>query len=165
MGLLVPPAPHHGEYRKLAGDYWTGLCYEETRKLAKELAIDPAMLSPKAPPLALGSFFWCRSKALARLWRREWKPEDFPAEPMPPDGTVSHAIERIFPFVAQAEGFYTGWMMTAAFAAQEIENWQCLSAVIPRQAILKSLVKRYVPPRYWPLLYRLRRFLRRFINV
>ena len=165
LGLLVPPAPHHGEYRKLAGDFWTNLCYAETLKLAKSLAINPALISSQAPPLALGSFFWCRSRALRRLWERAWQPEDFPAEPMPKDGTVSHALERIFPFVAQAEGYYTGWMMTTGFAAQDLENWQCLAASVPRQAVLKALVKRYVPHRYWPFLYWLRRQLRHFIDI
>ncbi len=165
LGLLTPPAPRHGEYRDLAGDYWTGLCYEQTLKLAGTLAIPVAKISAQAPPLALGSFFWCRSRALRRLWQKEWRPEDFPAEPMPPDGTISHALERIFPFVAQAEGFYTGWMMTADFAGQMLENELSLSAAIPRQAVLKALVKRYVPHRYWPILYRLRRLLRPFLPV
>ena len=42
--------------------------------------------------------------------------EDFPDEPMPVDGTISHAIERILPFVAQDAGFKTLIVMNASYA-------------------------------------------------
>ena len=42
-----------------------------------------------------GSMFWARSDALKRLLTLPLTFEDFPAEPIPPDGTTAHALERL----------------------------------------------------------------------
>jgi len=44
----------------------------------------------------VGSMFWARSQALAPLFNLGLRFEDFPAEPIPNDGTMCHAIERSF---------------------------------------------------------------------
>ena len=125
LGLLAPPAPYNGEYKSLffISKYWSGACLDRTLKLAKELKIPEEFISSNYIPLAIGTVFWCRTAALKKLTDKNWKIEDFPAEPLPTDGTISHALERIFPFVAQAEGFYTGWLMTEQFAKDEVENF------------------------------------------
>ena len=67
--------------------------------------------------------FWCRTAALTKITNKNWQIEDFPEEPMPKDGTISHALERIFPFAAQTLGFYSGWIMNEEFARNEVENF------------------------------------------
>ena len=57
-----------------------------------------------APVFAAGTVFWYRPKALRPLREARLRPEDFPAEPLPPL-TILHAMERIIPYVAQSEGF------------------------------------------------------------
>lgn len=42
-----------------------------------------------------GSMFWCRTDFLKELFSLPWKYEDFPEEPIPTDGTIAHAIERL----------------------------------------------------------------------
>ncbi|MBR3623782.1 MAG: hypothetical protein IKN43_10620, partial [Selenomonadaceae bacterium] len=49
---------------------------------------------------------------------------DIPSEPMLADGTISHAIERIFPFVAQSQGYYSGLLMTEEYASLYLENYR-----------------------------------------
>ncbi|HPC47822.1 MAG TPA: rhamnan synthesis F family protein, partial [Deltaproteobacteria bacterium] len=44
----------------------------------------------------VGSMMWARSEALAPLFDMKLSFEDFPPEPIPNDGTLSHAIERSF---------------------------------------------------------------------
>lgn len=125
LGLLVPPPPYNGDYKFLffIAKYWSGACYEKTVELAKSLGIPENFISVEHSPVALGNVFWCRTAALKKVTAKKWKVEDFAAEPMPTDGTISHALERIFPFAAQAEGFYTGWLMTEEFAKNELENF------------------------------------------
>jgi len=42
-----------------------------------------------------GSMFWARSDAVRTLLSLPLTYEDFPIEPMPPDGTIAHALERL----------------------------------------------------------------------
>lgn len=64
-----------------------------------------------------GSMFWIKSHAIKPLFRHEWKYEDFPEEPLSNDGSISHAIERIYPAVAQEAGYYSGWISPDTFAS------------------------------------------------
>ena len=125
LGILTPPFPYNGGYKFLLffKKYWSGECYNSTIKLAEELNIPTNFIDIEHFPLAIGNAFWCRTAALKKITEKKWKLEDFPEEPMPTDGTVSHALERILPFAAQSEGFYTGWVMTQEFAGSELENF------------------------------------------
>ena len=68
-------------------------------------------------PITLGTAFWCKREALAALFEHDFSYEDFPDEPMPIDGTVCHALERILGYVAQHEGYYTAYIMDSELAA------------------------------------------------
>lgn len=129
LGLLAPPPPYNGEYKSILFDakYWSGACLERTEKLAKELKIPKNFISSNHMPLAIGTVFWCRTAAMKKIIDKIWTIEDFDPEPLPIDGTVSHALERIFPFAAQAEGFYTGWLISDEFAKDELENFMHFS--------------------------------------
>ena len=49
--------------------------------------------------------FWARPEALKPLIRLNLHDDDFPAEPLPIDGTILHTLERIIPFAAAEAGF------------------------------------------------------------
>ena len=66
--------------------------------------------------------FWFRPKSLKCLFDKNWTYNDFPPEPNETDGTLLHAIERIYPLVAQDEGYYSAWIMSDSFAKIEITN-------------------------------------------
>ncbi|WP_026525948.1 rhamnan synthesis F family protein [Butyrivibrio sp. MB2005] len=105
VGLLVPPEPL-GERI----DYWYsnnwGDNYENTVNLAKRLSVD-VDIRKDISPASIGSVFWARTKALRKLFNPGWEYDDFPEEPMPKDGTISHAIERILAYVALDAGYIT----------------------------------------------------------
>ena len=44
------------------------------------------------------------------LFKKNWQYSDFPDEPLPVDGTILHAIERLHPTIAQASGFLSAWV-------------------------------------------------------
>ncbi|MGO9375879.1 MAG: rhamnan synthesis F family protein [Syntrophobacteraceae bacterium] len=53
----------------------------------------------------VGTMFWARTNAIAPLLELDLSWNDYPSEPLPYDGTILHAIERLFPVVAQHRGF------------------------------------------------------------
>ena len=121
LGILSPPEPNHSTFFTTIGFEW-GPNFDVTRKLAKDLGLHVPM-NIMAPPVApLGTMFWFRPAALKPLYAKDWNYEDFPPEPNKIDGTLLHAIERIYPFVAQEAGYYPAIGMTDKFAAIEYNN-------------------------------------------
>ena len=53
----------------------------------------------------IGTMFWARTKALAPLIELNLRYEDFPEEPLPIDGTMLHALERLLPLITEKAGF------------------------------------------------------------
>jgi len=45
----------------------------------------------------VGTMFWARASALAPLMNLKLDWDDYPEEPLPYDGTLLHAIERLLP--------------------------------------------------------------------
>ncbi|MEJ7745164.1 MAG: rhamnan synthesis F family protein [Luteimonas sp.] len=52
----------------------------------------------------VGMMFWARVEALRPLFALELDWSDYPAEPLPYDGSMLHALERLIPFVAEQQG-------------------------------------------------------------
>jgi len=121
IGIMVPPEPI-GDFYKAWFDTAWGPNYENTVRLAEELQLQCVMEEEKTP-LALGTVFWARKDALKKMFERQWTYGDFPEEPLAKNGTISHAIERIFGFVAQDAGYKTATIMTAEYA-----SWNLLFA-------------------------------------
>ncbi|MBP2242348.1 rhamnosyltransferase [Cytobacillus eiseniae] len=121
LGLLSPPPPNHADFYITIGLEWTNN-FEITKKLADKLNLNVDMNNVKEPVAPLGTMFWFRPNALKALIQYDWEYEDFPKEPNNNDGTILHAIERIYPFVAQHEGYYSGWLLSDKSARIEITN-------------------------------------------
>jgi rhamnosyltransferase len=121
LGLLVPPEPNHSYYFFSLGDEWSWN-YDNSRILAERLGLTAPMAENKRVVAPLGSYFWFRSAALAAHFANEMDYADFPEEPLPEDGSISHALERIYPFVAQQAGFYPAVVMADELARLEHTN-------------------------------------------
>ncbi len=113
-GLLIVPPPVGPSLNVQYENLWYRN-YDNTVRLANKLGLG-CLPDDRESPASVGTAFWCRTKALEKLFDADWKYEDFPDEPMPVDGTISHAIERILPFVAQDAGFKTLIVMNASYA-------------------------------------------------
>ncbi len=120
VGLLVPPPPEHEAYFAVIGRKWTGN-YSYFVKLCEKIGM-PVNCTKDSVAFALGTSFWCRYDALKTLFEYNWSHSDFPDEPLPLDGSISHAIERCFPFVAQYNGYLCGTIHTTAFASMLLNN-------------------------------------------
>lgn len=122
LGLLVPPPPNHSVFYSTIGSEWEHN-YENTTKLAEKMKLKVDFNRNKPPIAPLGTIFWFRPKALKGLFGIDWKYEDFPVETVGENyGNIMHSIEKVFPFAAQNEGYYTGWLMSDYFARMEITN-------------------------------------------
>ena len=121
IGLLTPPPPCHGDYYITLGLEW-GMNYEVTKELAEKLKLTVPIVKEKEPVAPLGTMFWFRPKAMKLLFEQDWEYKDFPSEPNKIDGTLLHAVERIYSYVVQQEGYYPGWIFSSHGAAMEITN-------------------------------------------
>src|SRR5665647_3576068 len=53
----------------------------------------------------IGNMFWARCDAIRPLFDAGFRWEEYPEEPVPIDGTMLHALERLTPFVASERGY------------------------------------------------------------
>ncbi|WP_294564943.1 rhamnan synthesis F family protein [uncultured Succinatimonas sp.] len=118
-GMLLPPTVYFGPYTTLGRE--CGSNEQNMVRLYKKLELNiPFEKNTVAP---FGSVFWVRGVAIRRLLEFNWTYDDFPKEPMAPDGTISHAIERIFPLVVQNSGYYVSWCSPADCASLYMNNY------------------------------------------
>lgn len=114
IGLLVPPKPIGMHMPDWYVDAWHD-DFETVNRLCKRLDLE-CDLDEDKPVITLGTVFWGRTQAIKKLYLKEWEYGDFPEEPMPIDGTVSHGLERILAYVAQDAGLLTGVVMCNSYA-------------------------------------------------
>jgi len=112
LGFLNVPQPFHGWYLNIFKDEW-GNNFPMVKDMLKNLKLN-CNLQADIPPFAIGTAFWAKCKALEPLFN--FNINDFPQEPLPLNGTISHAIERIFPYIAQSQGYYSGICLTDSYA-------------------------------------------------
>jgi glycosyltransferase involved in cell wall biosynthesis len=94
LGMVFPEDPHLPDWDK-------------NLVLATDLANRMGITDPLPPffNFPVGTMFWARTKALMPLFDLKLGWDDYPAEPVPIDGTILHAIERLLPFSAQHAGY------------------------------------------------------------
>ncbi len=136
LGVLGPPAPFVSKYFMVAAMSWSN-CFQKTKELCERLHLS-CTISEDVRPFMLGTTFWCKTDALLPLFNYEWSYEDFEPEPMRTDGTISHAVERVFPYVAQSQGYYSGIMMTEEYASIYSCNYQYMLNGIIKNILLEQ---------------------------
>lgn len=140
LGIIVPPRIYHGTYfNDYITDYWSAN-FKEAREVLDQMGI-VTPITKKFPPVSIGNCFWARYDALKPLFDLQWDYEDFPKEPMPGNGTVSHALERIYGYVAASEGYYTEFVMTDEYARSELFNNSYMFEVITNN--IKPVTSKY----------------------
>ncbi|WP_277187169.1 rhamnan synthesis F family protein [Caballeronia sp. BR00000012568055] len=94
LGLVFPEDPH------LIG--WEEN-FEIGEQLAARMSFEGAV--PRTLDFPVGTMFWARPAALKGLRALGLKAAEYPMEPLPVDGTILHAIERLVPVSAVQAGF------------------------------------------------------------
>lgn len=118
-GLLLPPKPIGIHNDSLYADPWDN-DYKHVVQLANVLDINTPIRREDRDLVSLGSVFWCRTNALQKVFMHNWKYTDFPEEPMPDDGTISHALERILGFATVDAGYKVKTIMNSQYASELI---------------------------------------------
>lgn len=119
LGMLCPPFPVHSKWRGLLEDP-----YGVNKKLMKDLKkkmklqeeFDDFVVAP------FGGVFWVRTKAINTLIEQNFTYKDFPAEPLREDGTMLHALERIYPEIIKQNGFACGFVLSRRYCEIYIDN-------------------------------------------
>lgn len=123
LGVLTSVIPHHADYYAALARFWYEN-FEQAQNLLERLGLDVKADAGRVYPAAWGNVFWFRPKALKPLLDYPWAYEDFPPEPYPPNGSIAHAIERIYCLVAQSQGYYSSMVTPEHLAALELMNFQ-----------------------------------------
>ncbi len=143
LGMLTPPVPNHGPYYPTCGKGEWGDNFAVTKEVAEKLGVRVNMNRDKEPVAPLGSMFWVRTKALKSLFAHDWQYQEFPEEPIETDATVLHAIERVYPFCVQHEGYYPALLMVDTYARIEFTNWKFISGELHKAAMNQVGVHRH----------------------
>lgn len=137
LGFMGVQVPYHNNYFNYMLNRWSN-DFELTVSLSERLDLS-VQLDRENQPISLGTAFWCRTASMRCLYQHQFERNDFPAEPAPIDGTIMHAIERIFPFVAQREGYFSATMATDRFSsARTVEMEYMLMGLV-------KAVSQYMP--------------------
>lgn len=140
VGMLFPPAPV-GEYATVWNTGFWGINYINANDVYHKIGIR-GDISEKEEPLSIGTVFWAKVDALRPLLEYNWKTEDFPQEPLPDDGTISHAIERVLPFVAEAQGYESQICVTSQFLVEYVgkmsREYRCAAGILNKELGLHS---------------------------
>jgi len=118
LGMLCVPEPFHAVYYWVPGNEWAAN-RKNTIRLADRLGLHVPFDEDAQPVCSFGGAFWFRPAAFQKLFDHPWKYEDFPPEPLKIDGTLMHAIERIYSFVCQDAGYYPAFVMSDRYASLE----------------------------------------------
>lgn len=84
------------------------ISWSENEQAAHELAPRLGLSKlPNAFDFPVGTMFWMRAAALKPFVQLDLRWDDYPLEPVPNDGTMLHALERLFGVVPEIHGFQT----------------------------------------------------------
>jgi lipopolysaccharide biosynthesis protein len=96
LGIVAP------EGHVVAGEYYWGSNADRVRSLAVRIGYPG---DPTPFVFAAGSMFWARSEALQPVLDLGLETADFEEEEGQLDGTLAHALERLFPIAAKLGGY------------------------------------------------------------
>jgi glycosyltransferase involved in cell wall biosynthesis len=94
LGLVFPEDPHLNDW-------------DENREMGDALArrMKISMPLPTHFDFPVGAMFWVRPRALKPMFNLRLTQQDYPPEPLPIDGTILHALERLVSFSNQKAGY------------------------------------------------------------
>ncbi len=109
IGIVIPEMPYFFKYLMKACpfDGSSGVNIKNIQKLWGDLNMKKSCEFSvlNTPIMSYGTMFWYRPNALKPLTKYPFLDNQFQTEPLPRDGTLAHAIERLPVYVAWSEGY------------------------------------------------------------
>lgn len=133
LGIVFPQ--HHEPIRQFV--HW-GENFEATRRLGERMGV--ALRPFGALDFVSGSMFWARPRALDGILSLGLNLSDFPDEAGQIDGTIAHAVERLFLFSCEAAGL--SWAKVAA--PEFYADRRTIARIGSREELLRFLATRLV---------------------
>ena len=93
IGLIFPDDPNILDW---------GLNRSYAEALGQQLGLNNL---PENLLFPVGTMFWAKVEALRPIFNLGLNWQDYPIEPLPIDGTILHALERLLPLVSSSRGF------------------------------------------------------------
>lgn len=122
LGMLGAPMVYHGDYFEVALRSWH-INYKNTVNLVQKLGL-AVNINPDIMPVApYGDMFWFRRKALKKAISYGFTYDDFNIA-YSSDGTILHAIERVYGFAVQDSGYYYAEVINSDEARSDLINYQ-----------------------------------------
>ena len=122
LGIISGPEPYHGYYFTTLINSWTNN-YETAKELADEMNLK-VDIRPDIPPKApLGDMFWFRTRAFQKIPEMNYTYQDFNIK-YKSDGTKLHAIERLYAYIAQNEGYFFAEVINSDEARSDLVNYR-----------------------------------------
>jgi glycosyltransferase involved in cell wall biosynthesis len=116
LGIVAP------EGHLIPATFYWGANADRVHNLLQQLGYPG---NPDPMMFAAGTMFWIRSQALAPIFRLAIRNEDFEEELRQVDGTLAHAMERIFPIAAKMGGYRiadTRIVRAAPFSSDQLRS-------------------------------------------
>ncbi|WP_443873393.1 rhamnan synthesis F family protein [Megasphaera sp.] len=122
LGIIGPPMVYNGPYFFVSWRSWK-LNYKNTVKLAKFLDLHVNIDESVMPVAPYGDMFWFRTDALKKVIGKNLDYDFFNIK-YEKDGTILHAMERIYGFAAQDSGYYYADVINTDDARSDLVNYQ-----------------------------------------
>jgi rhamnosyltransferase len=122
LGVLGAPMVYHGEYF-MAATRGQIINHKNMVDLAKKLDLHVNIDFNKTPVSPYGDMFWFRPAALKKGIGHGFTYDDFKIK-YALDGTMFHAIERCYGFIAQDAGYYYGEVINSDDARSDLINYR-----------------------------------------
>jgi len=128
LGIVVADGQIFGSDQS----HWDGNL-KRLRSLGPKIGIEDI---PDCSPFPAGSMYWIRPFLLRQIAALNLRSEDFELEPLPPDGTTAHGVERLLGLICHDAGM-------RIIESGELSNTQ-MTAVIPIRQY-PQLIAFYLP--------------------
>lgn len=129
LGFLCPPVPYMAEtFAAAAGDYEQ--CLQDMKKICGSIGI-ACNIDEKKLSFSYGNVFWCRTNALRLLLNADNLRQAVFGELME-ENRLADALEKLYPYIAQSEGYYSGVVMTEEYASIYTANYRYMLGEIAK---------------------------------